>query len=136
MSGPRYLRPAILQVVGEELWAVDAVQPVAAVLDPSSGMVRRLVSWPSLPPSPQHRWQGEWRALSDGEALWVQAGDGPAARVLPSGEVVVATVTTTTDVRRLRLAAAGRHGAWLVPDPPLQDITRDPDAPPPEHGWS
>src|SRR4051794_15781399 len=135
MGAPRFLRPAILQLVAGELWAVDVLQPVAAVVDPPSGEVRRLVSWPMLPAAPDHRWQGEWLALSDGEALWAQAGSGPAARVLPDGEVTLATVRTTTDTQPLRLAAAGPQGAWLVPDPPLQDITSAPDAPPPDQGW-
>jgi hypothetical protein len=136
MSAPRYLRPAILQVVANELWVVDVVQPVAAVVDPTSGSLLRVVSWPALPPAAEHRWQGEWLALSDGEALWVQAGSGAAARVLPDGEVVVATVHTTTDTQPFRLAAAGPRGAWLAPDPPPQHITRAADAPPPDHGWS
>jgi hypothetical protein len=135
MGAPRLLRPAILRLVAGELWAVDVLQPVAAVVDPLSGQVRRLVSWPMLPAASEHRWQGEWLALADGEALWVQAGSGPAARVLSDGEVTVATVRTTADTQPLQLAAAGPQGAWLVPDPPLQDITSVPDAPPPEGGW-
>src|SRR4051795_13733972 len=118
MATPRYLRPAILQMVAGELWALDVLQPVAAVLDPMTGVVRNLVDWSSLPPAPEHRWQGEWRALSDGTALWVQAGSGPAARVLPSGEVTVATARTTTDTQSLRLAAVGGGGAWVGAGPP------------------
>src|SRR4051794_6836020 len=136
MGAPRFLRPAILQLVAGELWAVDVLQPVAAVLDPASGAVRRLLSWPPLPPAAERRWQGEWRALSDGAALWVQAAPGPAARVLPDGTVTVATVRTTADPQGSRLAAAGPAGAWLVPGPPLQDITTDPTAPPPDGGWT
>lgn len=136
MSQPRFLRPAHLQMVGGQLWVVDASQPVAAVLDLDTGGVDRLVSWPQLPAAADHDWRGEWRVLSDGGGLWVQAGDGPVARVTGDGTVTVATVRTTTDTGGYRLAAAGRHGAWLVGPAPLQDIASSPDAPPPGRGWS
>ncbi|WNV74903.1 hypothetical protein [Geodermatophilus sp. DSM 44513] len=136
MSAVRHLRPAHLQVVAGEVWAVDEVQPVAAVVDPGSGRLRRLVGWPAVPAASETHWQGEWRALSDGEGLWVQAGHGPVARVTPAGAVTVATVRVTTDTAGLRLVAAGAHGAWLVPPPPPQDLAHGPDAPAPARGWS
>jgi hypothetical protein len=129
----RPLRPAHLQLVAGELWAIDAIQPVAAVLDPVSGEFRRLVSWPEVPP-----WhtasEYEWRTLSAGDALWVQSGYGPPARVTPDGEVVAATVRTESAPASWRLAAAGPGGAWLMGYPPLDDDAAAPDTPPPGGG--
>ena len=133
MSTTRSLRPAHLQLVAGELWAIDEVHPVAAVLDPSSGGFRRLVSWPQVPPW-HEALDEEWRTLSDGSALWVQSGHGPPARITPDGGVVVATVRTTASPARWRLSAAGPSGAWLVGERPAQDIAASPDAPPPSDG--
>lgn len=135
MREPRPLDPAHLHVVGDELWVVDAVQPVAAVLDPATGALRRLVGWPDVPAWHEAS-DPEWRTLSDGDALWVQSGSGPPARVAPDGAVVVATVRTTATPERWRLAAAGPGGAWLVGQGPVQDIAASPDAPPPADGGS
>ena len=46
------MRPGFLLVVGDQLWAVDEFQPVAAVLDSDSGAVRWLVSGVELPDQP------------------------------------------------------------------------------------
>ena len=40
----RDLRPSRLIELASGLWAVDDVQPVAAVLDPLNGDIRRIVS--------------------------------------------------------------------------------------------
>lgn len=133
MSASRLLRSAHLQIVADDLWVVDELHPVAAVLDPSSGSVRRVVAWPQVPPW-HEAVDEEWRTLSDGEALWVQSGDGPPGRVSRDGGVVVATVRTTASLERWRLAAAGPSGAWLVGEAPVQDIAASPDAPPPSAG--
>ena len=129
MRAPRSLHPAHLQVVAGELWVIDAVQPVAAVVEPATGELDRLVGWPQVPPWHEAS-EREWRTLSDGDALWVQSGFGPPARVTADG-AVVATVRTTGTPERWRLAAAGPGGAWLAADPPPQDLADAADAPPP-----
>ncbi|MEO6881334.1 MAG: hypothetical protein ABI181_10385 [Mycobacteriaceae bacterium] len=47
----RGLRPNFLTMIGDELWVLDAAQPVGAILDPQTGAVQGIRSWPQRPPS-------------------------------------------------------------------------------------
>ena len=96
----RDLRPSRLIERTSGLCAVDDVQPVAAVLDPLTGDVRRIVSWRDLPPAPLG--ESGARVLGDGTSLWTQqTADGPLLRVGLDG---VATAAWTGG---LMLAACG-----------------------------
>jgi hypothetical protein len=118
MSGMRALRPTRLVGLPSGLWALDVVQPVAAVLDPSTGEVRRLVSWRDVPAPPVHG--GGWpppRVCSDGEGLWIQhERSGPLVRVTVDG--VVAAVWTGG----LHLAVAGPGAAWCAQWASTQEV--------------
>ncbi|MEW1959198.1 hypothetical protein [Kineococcus sp. NPDC059986] len=121
----RTLRPGRLFTTTAGVWVLDETQPVAAVLDPVEGRVRRLVSWTELPPPPP----GEpMTARVDAEALWVQnSPGGPLLRL----QVGVDAVAVWTD--GLTLAAAGRSSAWCTSAPPVQEIVHGADAAP--VGW-
>ncbi|GAA2851808.1 hypothetical protein Acy02nite_35490 [Actinoplanes cyaneus] len=73
MTPARTLRPLHLFTDGDVIWAVDEFQPVAALLDASTGTLRDLVSWPRLPPPPTIE---TWQVLGCGRDLWVQPGAG------------------------------------------------------------
>lgn len=65
-------------LLGSGLWVVDGFHPVAAVLDPESGAVRRVVSWSDVPACPV---RSEWPLPllhGDGTSLWVQHELGAA----------------------------------------------------------
>ena len=113
----RALRPDRLVDLASGLWAVDAVQPVAAVLDPATGEVRAVVGWPQVPPPPVSE-DGPWaRVLGDGTSLWVQQdASGPVVRVDLDG---VAAAAWTDG---MRLAACGPGAAWCAPVPPPQEF--------------
>ena len=119
----RDLRPSRLIERTSGLWAVDDVQPVAAVLDPLTGDVRRIVSWRDLPPAPLG--ESGARVLGDGTSLWTQqTADGPLLRVGLDG---VATAAWTGG---LMLAACGPGVAWCAPDQPPQELVQGADASP------
>ncbi|MEV6305614.1 hypothetical protein AB0M02_39790 [Actinoplanes sp. NPDC051861] len=121
MAG-RLLRPVVLARDTGPLWAVDELQPVAALLDPRDGAVTRLVSWTGLPPPPA----GEsWRVLAAGDDLWVQPGPGgPVARVDPEGGVHAGYSAGR------RLVAADARGAWCVDSQNDQVLVSDPEEEP------
>ncbi|PRY12541.1 hypothetical protein [Kineococcus rhizosphaerae] len=121
----RTLRPGRLFTTTAGVWVLDETQPVAVVLDPVGGRVRRVVSWTELPPPPP----GEpVTARVDGEALWVQNGPaGPLLR-LRVGDDALAVWTDG-----LTLAAAGRSSAWCTSPLPPQEIVHGADAAP--VGW-
>ena len=119
----RHLRPSRLIELASGLWAVDDLQPVAAVLDPLTGDVRRVVSWRDLPPAPPEA--ADARVLGDGTSLWTQQrADGPLLRV---SEGAVETAVWTDG---LMLAACGPGVAWCAPDEPPQELVQGPDARP------
>ncbi|MEV6348141.1 hypothetical protein [Actinoplanes sp. NPDC051851] len=121
----RFLRPGYAVAAGDLLWVVDRLQPVAALLDAATGVVRRLVSWPDLPPPPVDE---QWRVLGWGADLWVQPGrGGPVARVTPDGEVYGGYSAGRW------LYAVEARGAWCS-DPPDQVLLSGPDEEPPELG--
>ncbi len=121
MSDPqaRALRPDRLFALPSGLWVLDAFQPVAAVLEPD-GAVRRLVSWPELPPADGPDQRPEVR--SDGAGLWTQQqASGPLVRVGVDG------VTTTAWTGGLLLAACGPGVAWCSLPPRNQELVAGPD---------
>lgn len=121
----RTLRPGRLFTTTAGVWVLDVAQPVAAVLDPADGTVRRLVSWTELsPPPPGH----SMTARVDDDALWVQNGPGdPLLRVQVDG------VRTAVWTAGSSLAAAGRSSAWCVSPPAPQEILHGAGAAP--VGW-
>ena len=119
----RALRPDRLVLLRSGLWAVDGAQPVAAVLDPDTGAVRRVVAWPEVPPpsAAEDLWPPA-RVLGDGTSLWVQHGAGaPVVRVDLDGTAVAAWPDGAW------LAACGPTGAWCTAPPPEQVLVRDGD---------
>lgn len=120
----RALRPGFLTMVGDEIWVLDAVQPVGVILDKESGAVRATRTWPQLPRSvkpddgdPDHH----WHVAGADDALWVQQLTGPLARVDRDGSV---TGHVSGD---LHLAAVSEHGAWCVPAKPVHGLAMNPD---------
>lgn len=104
----------------ERLWVVDEFQPVAAVLDPTSGAVERLVSWTELPPPPVSfaPWYFGWRVFGTGDGVWVQPfRDGPVGLVGPGGLV------HARPSEGLRLAEADTRGAWCIPQNSPRDLS-------------
>lgn len=121
----RELSPGRLLLLPSGLWLVDHFQPVAAVVDPSSGEVTRLVSWSELPPdSAADPWPGR-QVGADTSCLWVQeSATGLLARVGIGG--VLATART----HGLMLAACGPDVAWCAPPPPDQETVKGKKAAP------
>lgn len=110
---PRWLRPAALVATGDLLWAVDAVQPVAAVLRLPGGVLERVVSWPRVPPPPNLTIGRT--VLGEGQSLWCQeqsggwsVESGPLVRVGLDGLEVAAW----TGGLPLRACSAG--AAWCA----------------------
>lgn len=117
MGRVRALRPDRLIDLPSGLWAVDAVQPVAAVLDPATGAVRAVVGWPQVPPAPVREDGTGSRALGDGRCLWIQQeAGGPVVRVDVDG------ITTAAWSDGQQLAACGPGTAWCAPRPPPQEL--------------
>ncbi|MCI2237744.1 hypothetical protein MN205_04480 [Kineococcus sp. TRM81007] len=118
----RALRPDRLFALPSGLWVLDEVQPVAAVLDPGDGQVRRVVSWARLPPRPPvpiSPCAVPAVVRADAEALWVQNHrGGPLARVGVGGVEVVAWVGDRCLVAAAGTSAwctLGRYGSEVVP---------------------
>ena len=68
----RFLRIGRLIVLDSGRWALDAFQPVAAVLDPVTGRLRRVVSWQEQPPPPPGETWPPPTALGAEDSSWVQ----------------------------------------------------------------
>lgn len=127
-SRHRSLRPGLLVPVGERIWVVDELQPVAVVLDASTATVVMTVGWPTVPPPAQPTWRQDRQVRAAADGLWVQQPGGPLALVTERG------LQSGHHTAGLTLGAVSAHGAWCLPDPPLQDIAASEDAPP--HGGS
>ena len=82
MSAPsserRFLRPRYILFAADRLWVIDETQPVAVLLDPGSGQIDRIVSWPEIPsPSPT------LTVASHGDHVWLQyRGTDPVVSVV------------------------------------------------------
>lgn len=122
----RPLRTGWLIDLESGVWAVDASQPVAVVLDPLTGVVRRVVSWQEVPPPGVTT--GFPAVLGDGESLWIQHDTGgPVVRVGPGG--VVAAGWVGGELSGQRLAACGPGVAWCTTPPPEDEFVRTGEAP-------
>ncbi|WP_369054900.1 hypothetical protein [Kineococcus terrestris] len=122
----RTLRPGRLFTTTAGVWVLDEVQPVAAVLDPADGGLRRLVSWTRLPPPPPGR---AAVVRADDEALWVQNDPrGPLLRV------PVEEPGTAVWAGGLTLSVAAGSSAWCTSVPPAQEIVHGAGAAP--VGWA
>lgn len=124
----RWLRPGVVVEVGARVWVVDEVQPVAVVLDAGSGDVVRTVGWSALPAPTTEEEDAGWVVLPAADGIWVQRACGPVLLVRSDGSVV----GRRSGGRRLGVVT--RHGAWCVPDRPLQDLAATEDAPPRDRG--
>ena len=120
----RHLRPGSLVAVGERIWVIDQVQPVAVVLDPRTADPVATVGWPQLPPLAQDGWPSGWQVRPAADGLWVQQTGGPLALVTETG------LRSGHLSNGRTLGAVSAHGAWCLPDPPVQDIAVTKDAPP------
>ncbi|WP_328291590.1 hypothetical protein OG218_02320 [Kineococcus sp. NBC_00420] len=102
------------------VWVLDEFQPVAAVLDPDTGALRRLVSWAQLPPpSPGE----DVVVCADGDGLWIQhARLGPLVRVDLDG------ISTTAWTDGLVLSAAGAGSAWCTSPLPRAEMVHGAEA--------
>lgn len=118
----RTLQPDRMFVTSSGVWVLDERQPVAAVLDPGTGALRRVVSWAQLPPPPPGE---DVVVLADEDGLWVQHSRlGPLVRVDLDG------VVTRVWTHGLGLAATGPGGAWCTSPPPAQELVRGEGAEP------
>lgn len=120
----RFLRPGSLLSLESGLWVVDEFQPVAAIIDPDSGHILDVVSWPEVPAAAGHAWPGP-ALMSDRSLVWVQQErSGPLLRIGSDGSRSVAW----TD--GLQLAACGPGEAWCMSAPPGQELVQGADAQP------
>lgn len=129
----RRLRANRVYELSSGLWVLDRVHPVAAVLDPTDGRLRDVVSW-GQEPSPTQL--GAFRRVIAAEdGLWVQENGldgGPLLRVGLGG------IAKATWPDRWLLAAAGPGGAWCSRPRDLPqridptDELAEPEAP---YGW-
>jgi len=104
------------------VWVLDEFQPVAAVLDPDTGALRRLVSWAQLPPPPPGE---DVVVCADGDGLWVQHGRlGPLVRVDLDG------ISATAWTEGLVLTAAGAGSAWCTSLAPAAKLVHSAEAEP------
>lgn len=120
----RFLRPSILALLPSGLWALDGFHPVAAVLDPDTGALRRVVSWAEVPVAYGDAEGTFPLAHGDGTGLWVQHDQqGPVLRVDEDG--LAAAVWTDG----FQLAACGPGVAWCVDRPSAYREPRESDRP-------
>ena len=119
----RAFRPELLLPLGSDVWLVEEFQPVAVVIDPVTGVVRRAVSWAALPPPGPG--ELDRRVRHDRPALWVQhETGGPLARVgLDEIEVLVPT-------DGLGLVACGPDTAWCASPAADQELLDGQEASP------
>ncbi|WP_249523588.1 hypothetical protein [Modestobacter marinus] len=120
----RHLRPGSLVTVGERIWVIDQVQPVAVVLDSRTAEPVATVGWPELPPQGPDNWPSGWQVRPADDGLWVQQAGGPLALVTEDG------LRSGHLSGGCTLRAVSAHGAWCLPDPPVQDIAATEGTPP------
>lgn len=121
----RGLRPGFLTLASGRLWAVDAFQPVAAVLEPESGTVEQLVSWRELPPPMASEVPGlGQRVLGSSAGLWVQPYDGGPVGLIGAEGLVLAGYCAG-----LRLSGTTSAGAWCGPRRKRRELVKRPPEP-------
>lgn len=125
MSAPwserRLLRPRCIRFAAGRLWVIDETQPVAALLEPTSGQIDRIVSWPEIPsPSPA------LTLASHADRVWLQyRGTDVLACVTVDG------VHHAEYLEGTHLLTAGSSGAWCFrPTRTRDDVARTADEPP------
>lgn len=111
----RALQPSCLVNLTSGLWVIDAFQPVAAIVDPVTGAVRSVVSWPQVPPPQVSSYRPV--VFGDGDCLWLQYEVGSAVvRIDSSG--VRAAGWVGPSYSEQRLSAVGPGEAWCTTPPP------------------
>jgi hypothetical protein len=110
--------------VGDRIWVVDQMQPVAVVLDSRTSAQVATVAWPELPPVAQDSWPSGWQVRPASDGLWVQQAGGPLALVTEDG------LRSGHLSGGRTLGAVSAHGSWCLPEPPVQDIAATEDTPP------
>jgi len=120
----RALRPRHVHFAANYLWIVDETQPVAALLEPDTYEVQKIVEWSALPARPPGTRAGE--IVSDDHGLWVQShSEGPLVRVTPNG------IEHAEYTEHHVLLCAGPTGAWAVSLPHKRnDVARTRDTRP------
>ncbi|MGB6052556.1 MAG: hypothetical protein WBG14_17150 [Rhodococcus sp. (in: high G+C Gram-positive bacteria)] len=120
----RALRPRHVHFAANYLWIVDETQPVAALLEPDTHEVQKIVEWSALPARPPGTRAGE--IVSDDHGLWVQShSEGPLVRVTPNG------IEHAENTEHHVLLCAGPTGAWAVSLPHKRnDVARTRDTRP------
>ncbi|WP_194827872.1 hypothetical protein [Nocardia sp. XZ_19_231] len=125
MSAPtsehRLLRPRYIHFAAGRLWVIDETQPIAVLLEPNSGQIDRIVSWPEIPsPSPT------LTVASHEDSVWVRyCGTDVLACVTVDGVHHVEYFAGT------HLLTAGSSGVWCFrPARVRDDIARTADEPP------
>ncbi|OZD40497.1 hypothetical protein CH252_28920 [Rhodococcus sp. 06-1477-1B] len=125
MSAPsserRLLRPRYTRFAAGRLWVIDETQPVAALLEPTSGQIDRIVSWPEIPsPSPA------LTIASHADRVWLQyRGTDVLSCVTVDG------VHHAEYLEGSHLLTAGSSGAWCFrPTRTRDDVARTADEPP------
>lgn len=115
------LRPHNVFFAAGFIWVLDTQQPVAALIEPSTRQLVRLVDWSDLPPGSRTP-----TVVADDAGLWVQHGrPGPIARVGPAG------IEFAEYSHDCALVCAGKFGAWCMPTiSRTRDIARAVDTPP------
>ncbi|MCF3941119.1 hypothetical protein [Gordonia tangerina] len=122
--GRTTFRPSEVFFSAGYVWVLDAIQPVAALFDPATQEVVRLVSWPEMASDLRRPFRR--RIDVDDQGFWIQyAPDEPLGRIGPDG-LIFATYTHGAE-----LICCGVDGAWLKPPAPKRnDISPTPDRPP------
>ncbi|WP_141216799.1 hypothetical protein [Rhodococcoides fascians] len=117
----RLLRPRHIHVAAGYVWVIDETQPVAALLDPATGSLDRLVSWPELPAASR-----TLDISSDEGGLWLHyRGADALARVTPDG------LRHAEYIGGAALLTSGSIGAWCFrPGRARRDVAQSPDTPP------
>lgn len=108
----RFLRPSVLALLPSGLWALDEFHPVAVVLDPDTGALRRVVSWPEVPPpGPLDPFTALPTVHSDGTGLWLHRDpQGPLVRIDENG----LDVAVWTNDLELFTCGPGVAWCWVV----------------------
>ncbi|MFI7524117.1 hypothetical protein [Nocardia salmonicida] len=129
MSAPtserRLLRPRYILFAAGRLWVIDETQPVAVLLEPNSGQIDRIVSWPEIPFTSPH-----FDGCLPGDSVWAQyRGTDILACVTVDG------VHHAEYLEGTHLLTAGSSGAWCFrPVRVRDDVARTADEPP-LHIW-
>lgn len=125
MSAPsserRLLRPRYIHFAAGRLWVFDQTQPVAALVEPTSGQIDLIVSWPEIAsPSPA------LTIASHADRVWLQyRGTDVLACVTAAG------VHHAEYLEGTHLLTAESSGAWCFrPTRTRDDVSRTADKPP------